>query len=132
MVKKIFNSVEDFMDNTLVDVEWHDGTHFEALLVKEGSKWYLLQNHHDGCAPSNMRGYNFGWSLGSSWTKGGDDVDGLSIKGTFRFKSAAIEKAEKTWEDFMGALDSVKARAMEFDDVDFVKKMTTALKRLAK
>lgn len=132
MTKKIFNSEKDFIDNTLVDVEWYDGTRFEALLVKEGSTWYLLQNHHDGSAPADKRGYNFGWSLGSSWTEGGDDVNGLSIKGTIRFKSAAIEKAEKAWEDFISALDSVKARAMEFEDIDFVKKMTTALKRLAK
>ena len=129
--KKKLKSSEDFVDGVEVYAKWcDDEQETKCLLVQEGRRWYLLQDKHEGSAPSNMRGRKYGWTLGESWKPCTDSV--CEIWGVGHIKPYIQVEAEETWRLFEEALDCVRVYGKSLDRCEDVKALSEKLMKLIK
>ena len=132
MEKKYLETSCDFIDGVKVKAKWRDddeGT--SCLLVKSGSTWYLLQNRHNGSEPSDKRGYRFGWSLGSSWDKGGDAVEWICLTDD-RDVPLTMKIASDSWDKFEAVLNKVKDYGKMLPNVKDIEELVGKLEKIVK
>ena len=124
----------DFVDGMKVEAEFClSGTRkvVTGELKQNGSTWYLCQNEYNGSSCGDKRGYEYSWSIGSSWHQGGDDV--VHIWATNKnTKPMITETANAVWKELEETINSVKSYAMGLETVDKVKDFTKALNKLCK
>lgn len=125
----------DFVDGMKVEAEFHIGGSENVVvceLKQSGSSWYLLQNKYNGSScGGDKRGYEYSWSLGESWHKGGDSVYRIWTTNKNN-KPAITETANAVWKELEEAIDDVKSYAMGLTTVDKVKDFTKTLNKLCK
>lgn len=131
MDKKQLKSSEDFVNEVKVMAKWNDDCEeTECLLVKEGRNWYLLQGKHDGNAPSDKRGYRYGWSLGDCWKQNGDCVCQIWAIGNPR---PYIQiQAEETWKLFEKAIECLKVYGKSLENCEEVKALAEKIVKMVK
>ena len=134
MNKKYLNTSCDFIDGAKVRAMWDCNEEIDCLLIKDGSCWYLLQDKHDGSKPSlnKMRGYRYGWSLGSDWSKGLANVVYIYLDEGKSGLPLTMKIASDSWDKFEATLNKVKDYGKLLPNVKDIEELVSKLEKIVK
>ena len=134
MEKKYLESSCDFIDGVKVRAMWDCERETNCLLIKDGSTWYLLQDEHDGSKPSlnKMKGYRYGWSLGSAWSKGQANVVYIYLDEGNSGLPLTMKIASDSWDKFEATLNKVKDYGRMLPNVKDIEELVSKLEKIVK